>query len=58
MNSIWGVMTEISEVSEFDENLVRELADKILDIEDQLMHQVNPVMVHEKILKLLSEEVK
>ena len=55
MNSIWGVMTELSE---FDENLVRELAVKILDIEDQLMHQVNPVMVHEKILKLLTEEVK
>jgi hypothetical protein len=51
-------MTELSELADFDENLVRELADKILDIEDQLMHQVNPVMVHEKILKLLSEEVK
>ena len=48
----------MSEVNDADKNLIIEVAMGILDIEDQLMHQVNPREVHEKILKLLNEKIK
>ena len=48
----------MSEANDADKNLIIEVAMGILDIEDQLMHQVNPREVHEKILKLLNEKVK
>ena len=48
----------MTEASDVDKDLVIEVAKGILEIEDQLIHQVNPREVHEKILKLLNEKVK
>jgi hypothetical protein len=48
----------MSEANGIDQDLVIELAKGILEIEDQLIHQVNPREVHEKILKLLNEKIK
>jgi hypothetical protein len=48
----------MTEANDIDKNLVIEVAQGILEIEDQLMHQVNPREVHEKILKLLNEKIK
>lgn len=48
----------MAEPSDVDKNIVHELSVKILDIEDKLIHQLSPQMVHEKILNLLNEVIK
>ena len=48
----------MTELFDIDKKLVVEIANGILEIEDQLKHQVNPQLVHEKILKLLNEKIK
>lgn len=48
----------MTEANNVDKELVIEVAKGILEIEDRLMHQASPQLVHEKILKLLIEKIK
>jgi len=43
---------------QFSKELVDKIVAGILEIEQKRVHQQNPVLVHEDILKLLREELK
>lgn len=42
----------------FSEELLKIIYDGILEIEKEKIHQINPQLVHDEILKLLRAELK
>lgn len=48
----------MNEENSFSEEQLRKVVDGILEIEQKRVNQVNPVLVHEEILKLLRAELK
>lgn len=48
----------MNEENSFSEEQLRKVVDGILEIEQKKVNQVNPVLVHEEILKLLRAELR
>lgn len=42
----------------FSTELLQRIVDGIIEIEQRKIHQVNPQLVHDDILKLVREEIK
>ena len=53
---IWGL--KVTQEETFSAELLQRIVDGIIEIERRKIHQVNPQLVHDDILKLVREEIK